>query len=231
MIHPRRPLPICGLLPRTSRSRRPFPNLVLPDIEEQFTYESCKRQMNTEIRRLDDLAGFDAVYIATGAGGECFGLTRDTGGAFASNKPGIFLGGALAGSDSVSSIADGLYAVHAVERYLKIREMNQPPENPTARIKLDPSALSPEPPVIPAQGAAYTKEEASAEAARCIRCACDSCLRAGIHIRGTGKRASSRSGNGSGRQVRIELRISNFGLRIGCVRERSVRALLPPVPR
>lgn len=151
--------------------------IFLPDIEEQFAYETCKRQMNTEIRGLDELAGFDAVYIATGAGGESFGLAQDPGGAFASNTPGIFFGGSLTGSDSVSSIADGLHAVHAVERYLKIGTMNHPRENPTARIKLDPSALSPVQPVIPADGAAYAKEEASAEAARCIRCACDACLR------------------------------------------------------
>ena len=151
--------------------------LFLPDIEEQFTHETYKREMNTEIRRLDELAGFDAVYIATGANGEFFGLTRDTGGAFASNKPGIFLGGALTGSDRVSSIADGLHAVHAIERYLKTGAMNHPRENPTAHIKLDSSALSPMSPVIPAECGGYTREEAAAESARCLRCACDACLR------------------------------------------------------
>ena len=151
--------------------------LFLPDIEEQFAHETCKREMNREILLLDELAGFDAVYIATGANGESFGLTRDGGGAFASDKPGIFLGGALTGSGIVASIADGLHAVHAIERYLKTGAMNHPPENLTARIILDPSELSPMPPVIPASGGAYTREEAVAEAARCLRCACDACLR------------------------------------------------------
>ena len=151
--------------------------LFLPDIEEQFANETCKWQMSTEIRRLVELGGFDAVYIATGTDGESFGLKQDPGGAFASNKPGIFLGGSLVGSAGVSTIADGLHAVHAIERYLKTGAMTHPRENPTARIKLDPSALSPIQPVIPAGGAAYTKEEAAAEAVRCLRCACDACLR------------------------------------------------------
>ena len=151
--------------------------LFLPDIEEQFVYEICNRQMNTEIRHLNELVGFDAVYIATGASGDNFGLVSDSGGAFASNKPGVFIGGSIVGSDNVSSIADGLYAVHSIERYLKTGGMNHPRENPTARIKLDPSALSPMQCVIPAEGADYTKEEAAFEAARCLRCACDACLR------------------------------------------------------
>ena len=150
--------------------------LFLPDIEEQFVYETCKRRMNTEIRNIDDLAGFNAVYVAAGANGESLGLKPHTGGAFASDKPGFFLGGSLVGADSVSAIADGLQAVHAIERYLKTGAMNHPPESPTACIKLDPSALSPMQPVIPA-GGAYTKEEAAEEAARCLLCACDACLR------------------------------------------------------
>ena len=153
------------------------PELLLRDINEQFTYESVEERMGAEIRTLDELAGFDAVYIATGAGGTCFGLARDPGGAFASGKPGCFLGGSLTGSDSITSIADGLHAVHAIERYLKIGEMNHPQDRSGTRMMLDPRALTVMPPVKPASGSGYTEEEAASEAARCLRCACDACIR------------------------------------------------------
>ena len=149
----------------------------LPEIERQFMHETYELRLNTEVRGLDDLA-FDAIYVATGAGGPDFGLVQDPGGAFASTRPGVFLGGSLTGRDTMDALADGLRVSHALERFLKVGSMNQPVTSITTKLKLDPSRIPPVPAVVPAEDRAYTPEEAIAEAKRCLLCACDACYRA-----------------------------------------------------
>ena len=153
------------------------PEEFMPDIQEQFVYEKYDLHLNTDIKSLEELAGFDAVYVTTGTEGNNLGLSRNPDGAFASDKPGIFMGGSLAGADGVRTIADGLRAVYAIERYIKTGAMNQPPDNSRTLMRLDSAALIPALPVIPADGSFYTKEEAVLEAKRCIRCACNACVR------------------------------------------------------
>ena len=118
------------------------------------------------------------VYVATGAGGPDFGLVPDPGGAFASTRPGCFLGGSLAGRTTMEALADGLKASHALERYLKVGSMNHPADRITTQLKLDPSRIPAVDAVVPADGRAYTQEEAVREAKRCLLCACDACFRA-----------------------------------------------------
>ena len=153
------------------------PEAFLPEIERQFMFETYELKLNAEVRSLDDLA-FDAVYVATGAGGPDFGLVPDPGSAFASTRAGCFLGGSLAGRDTMGALADGLRASHALERFLKVGSMNHPVEAATTKLKLDPSRIPAIPAVAPADGKGFTQEEAVAEAKRCLLCACDACYRA-----------------------------------------------------
>ncbi|HHT64271.1 MAG: pyridine nucleotide-disulfide oxidoreductase/dicluster-binding protein [Bacillota bacterium] len=152
------------------------PEVFLTDIQQQFCYEKYELCLNTEIKSLDNLE-FDAIYVATGAGGADFGLKRDEHGAFASNKPGVFLGGELCGKNIVEAIADGLHVITAIERFLKAGTMNQPEPGSGTRIKMNTDLIVPMEPVIPAQGEVYTQEEAMAEAKRCLQCSCDACIR------------------------------------------------------
>ena len=82
-------------------------------------------RLDTEVASLDGL-DFDAVYVATGKGGNDFRLSLSADGAFASTKEGVFLGGSLTGSDTMHAIADGLNASNAIETWLKIAKMNHP---------------------------------------------------------------------------------------------------------
>jgi Fe-S oxidoreductase len=156
-----------GLLP---------PELFLADINRQFSQEHYELRLDTEIGGLDDLDA-DAIYLATGAGGAAFGVRPDAGGAFASDRPGVFMGGGLTGAGSMRAIADGLRASGALERYLKAGGMNHPAEMDSTRMRLDPARITRMAPVLPADGAAYTREEAAGEARRCLKCACDACVR------------------------------------------------------
>jgi Fe-S oxidoreductase len=152
------------------------PEIFLKEFERQFMYEKYELHLNTEITSLDDLT-FDAIYIATGAGGADFGLVRDPGGAYASNRAGVFLGGSLVGGTSMTAIADGLNVTAALERYIKAGSMNQPSGRSDTKLILDPKRIAVSEPVLPQDGVAFTQEEAIREAKRCLRCSCDACVR------------------------------------------------------
>ena len=152
------------------------PELVRRDIENQFRNETYELRLKTEIRDLGELEGFDAAYIATGAGGRDFGLRYSGTGALASQREGVFFGGSLRGCTAAQAIADGLTASRAVERYLKTGLMNHPEETRPTRLQISPERLEDAPPVRP-EGELYTEEEAAAEAGRCAMCACDACMR------------------------------------------------------
>jgi Fe-S oxidoreductase len=151
-------------------------DVFLADIERQFQYVSYTLSLNTEITRLGDL-NFDAIYVATGLGGSDFGLKPEAGGIFASSTPGLFLGGALMGGNSIQAMADGLHVAGAMERYIKTGSMHHPRETDQTRLELDPASIIPSEPVWPQTGAAYTQAEALREAKRCLKCACDACIR------------------------------------------------------
>lgn len=152
------------------------PESFLADLERQFMYEKYTLCLNTEITSLDEL-DFDAIYVATGAGGTDFGLKPEPNGAFASSRPGVFLGGELCGRSIIEAAADGLHVINAIERYIKTGSVSQPAEKGETRIQLDLDLIAPSEPVPPSDGEAYTQEEAVKEAKRCLKCSCDACIR------------------------------------------------------
>ncbi|HWQ30406.1 MAG TPA: (Fe-S)-binding protein, partial [Negativicutes bacterium] len=118
-----------------------------------------------------------AIYVATGAGGTDFGLKPDPRGAFASSKPGVFLGGELCGRNLVEALADGLHVISAIERYIKTGNMNQPKGKDKTEILINTELIGCLKPVQPAEGEIYTQESALHEAKRCLKCSCDACVR------------------------------------------------------
>ncbi|NYB72695.1 NAD(P)-binding protein [Sedimentibacter hydroxybenzoicus DSM 7310] len=154
------------------------PEIFLNDIERQFKNEKYTLCLNKEVINLEELKEkYDAVYVATGKDGSNFGLKRNFNGAFASNTPGIFMGGMLCGKNIVESIADGIYAVNAIERYIKTGNMNQEEEKNDTKIKINADFITEVEPVMPSDDGTYTSENAVEEAKRCLRCSCDACIR------------------------------------------------------
>ena len=152
------------------------PEVFLADIERQFMHEKYTLNLNTEITSLDEL-DFDAIYVATGKGGTDFGLKPDPEGAFASDKPGVFMGGELCGRNIIEALADGLQAINAIERYIKTGNMNQPKAKDKTEILINTDLISYMKPVLPDEGEVFTQENALYEAKRCLRCSCDACVR------------------------------------------------------
>ena len=137
----------------------------LEDIETQFKKEKYELVLGSDIQSLDDL-DFDAFYIATGAGG---GLSE-----FA-ERENVFLGGALTGSDTMFSMADGAGAASEIDLFFRAGRRQNTVRRDKTGLVFDPETIELAPKVAPADGGAYTKEEAVAEAERCLKCDCDRC--------------------------------------------------------
>lgn len=158
------------------------PEIFLADIRLQFSNEEYGLFLDHEIETLEPLrAQYDAIYVATGSGGNAFGLICENDGhegiPRASRRAGVFLGGALLGADSMEALSQGLKASFCIEDYLKTGAMRSAEILPPTRMRQAPEAIVRTPAVLPADGSLYSKEEAVAEAARCMRCQCDACVR------------------------------------------------------
>ena len=151
------------------------PEIFLTEIEREFSNETYALKLNHEVTSLDTLDA-DAVYITTGAGGTDFGFAC-TCSLTASERPGVFLGGSLCGSDTVRAIADGLQAATVMEQYLKTGVMTQPKNQTGTLLDYKANRRVDKPEMTPKNGLSYTKEEAALEAGRCLRCSCDACKR------------------------------------------------------
>lgn len=143
----------------------------------QFKHTRYKLELDREVASLDELKGFDVVFVATGSGGRDFGL-RETwdSTSMASAREGVFLGGKLTGASDMSALMQGMIAAASIEKYLKVKSMTGQPET---FLRTECGIPSPPPkngpPVTPAQGEDYSREEAVAEATRCRRCDCTLC--------------------------------------------------------
>lgn len=149
------------------------------EIEQQtghFSYELCT---DTEITNLEELKDFDAVLLATGAGGEDFGLgcTMNPE-SLGSEQAGVFLGGGLLGSNSIEAIENGIRASQSIESFLKtgrMHEMSGVFMKKSSRLKVNMCKFrAVERPVADE----YSKEDAIKEAESCQRCDCNDCFRA-----------------------------------------------------
>ena len=152
--------------------------LVAQEIELQSKASPYEVVLGREILSLDELDE-DAIFIATGAGGNDFGCGEGGERAIhAGKQPGVFLGGQLMGCDLLESVRDGAAAAIDIEKYLKLNSTNFEPELVRPTRLVPPEKCEAKPAVEPADGICYTKEEAQAEAARCLKCDCDRCFAA-----------------------------------------------------
>jgi Fe-S oxidoreductase len=159
-------------------NERMDPAVFLPEIERQMQFARCAYRMNRRVASLDEIE-FDAAYIATGEGGEDFGLLDGLDGkAFGAGRAGVFLGGALLGAAPVEDIGQAIVAAYSMEKYLKIQKMDGIPESfmiTESVITKDADAIPCAEAVEPAGDGRYTKEQAVAESARCLKCDCTVC--------------------------------------------------------
>jgi Fe-S oxidoreductase len=143
--------------------------------------EDIDFRYETPITGLEPLlgaAGFDAVYVATGRGGEDFGLWDSWNSElFTSDADKVFLGGMLCGMSVTEGIASGADASKVMESFLltgRAAVFDAYDKTRREHVLRHDGATS-----IPRTEAAaniYTEEEAKAESTRCFKCDCGYCL-------------------------------------------------------
>ena len=154
--------------------------LFLTDIHRQFQFEKYTLNFNSEIKNIEEIreGGFEAVYVATGEGGPDFGaLDQEAGNCILNGEMAVFAGGTLTGKDPIRALAEGLDMARSIEIFLKTGKLEPPEGEQPCRAAADPDKLQKTDGVIPTENGIFSDEEAAAEAARCIRCQCDACMK------------------------------------------------------
>lgn len=165
----------------TLRAHPRFPEFDT-DFTLQFSAVEVEFRFGIGVGSLDQLAGFDAVYVATGAGGDSFGLREGWDRhVLTTAAQGVFTGGELCGATLMEGMAQGIEASKIIEVFLQTGKAARPPgdydRTKCGRYLDHEGAISA--PLVPASGPeGYTEPEAKAEAARCLQCDCDKCLAA-----------------------------------------------------
>lgn len=150
------------------------------DIALQFSVVKAEFRYGTEIKALNELDEFDAVYIATGVDGESFGLIQTwEPGLLTTSVPKVFMGGTLCGVSLMEGIAQGTEVSKTIEVFLQTGKANRTygdydKDNCGRNIKHDGAVSVPR--IKASAPGGYTEEEAKEEASRCLQCDCDYCI-------------------------------------------------------
>ena len=150
------------------------------DIALQFSAVNTEFRFDSEVLTLDELAGYDLIYIATGAGGDDFGLHPGwEPKLLTTERSKVFMGGTLTGAQPADAIVQGKTLSKTAEVFLqtgKVSEALDGGENIACQIDCTGAASSPR---IASTGPdGYTEDEAKSEAARCLMCDCEMCMTA-----------------------------------------------------
>lgn len=116
---------------------------------------------------------YDAIYVATGSGGQDFGQPEMIG------NTAVFLGGSLLGRDLVHALSDGLQIATAIDNYT-LTGIHRYPETRTTHVAIDETKYVTTNSVAGTNSgqdsfSVYTADEAVEESKRCMKCQCSSC--------------------------------------------------------
>jgi NADPH-dependent glutamate synthase beta subunit-like oxidoreductase len=121
----------------------------------------------------------DAIYLGIGKSESVYPLPQSAA-TFQTNQPKVFAGGSLLHPySSVLSVSDGRRAAISIDRFLQNVSLTASRVNEGAyetRLYTNLAGLESVAPILPQQ-IRYTKEEAQAEAKRCLQCECMECVK------------------------------------------------------
>ncbi len=153
------------------------PEIFLGEIEAQFSRVEYESFYSHEIDNLESIAA-DAVYIATGKGGNDFGLMDGLNlESLGTTMKGVFLGGGILSAAPVEAIEHGVRVSYSIEKYLQLGAMDGVPETYIKPVAHDTFY---ELPINKQHSSVCEKVELSAEetiseSLRCLRCNCSQC--------------------------------------------------------
>lgn len=177
-------------------------SVYMAEFDLQFKNETYDLRLNSQIDDIHKLCKqgegqgepdtqetFDIVYVATGKGGNTFGIplpnqnhdetgagNGNTGGYMLIGETAVFIGGEVCGKDLMHALADGINIATSAEGFLKAKKLDYPKQTAPTGCVPNEDKLVNTPGVIPKEGTIFTQEECMAEAERCIRCQCDACV-------------------------------------------------------
>jgi len=170
-VYERRDAPggmLSGLLPK---------DVYLSEFEHEFKYVSYNLVLSKEIADVSELQA-DVVYVATGVGGNDFGLRKEMNqNSLGTKKEGVFLGGSLIGATPVEAIEHGARVSQSIEKYVKVGLMDGVPETyekHTVNENYFRLSVTPDFPEESTQGEP-DRDKVIAEAKRCLKCDCARC--------------------------------------------------------
>ncbi|MCL1895633.1 MAG: FAD-dependent oxidoreductase [Clostridiales bacterium] len=162
----------------------------LKDISELSVEVRCGQFVDDQmLKQLED--SYDVVLLSTGAWDRLPSVDPATLRAGAGN---LFACGSLAGTGEslIGAVSSGKRAAVTMERFVKKVSLTAEREREGPFETLLIKNLEYVEPVSPVEkggpSAFYTSEEARREAARCLRCECDECLKACAHMQRYGRR-------------------------------------------
>ncbi len=161
----------------TPKSGGLTPEIFTKEFDLQLKQEDISIHYNAEVSNIEELTsqGFEAVYVATGANGNDFGLMDGTGRHMVKGEMAYVAGGSLTGKDTMEALADGIDTALAIEIFLKTGNLNYPYDQRTTKVRIDPSkACISSGPALDSDGK-IKQEDVSDEVNRCLKCQCDSC--------------------------------------------------------
>jgi Fe-S oxidoreductase len=169
----------CGaVLP--SLAGHPLAADFLADIDLQFSVVDHEVRLDSKVGSLDELSDFDVVYVATGAGGDDFGLIGSwNADDMSAERPGVFLGGELCGMSPMQSVASGAATSKYIEAWLQNGTTLTGEKDPSLAEAhmLDHTDEAAVPRIEPeAPDGVYAPHEAVEESLRCMLCDCRLCM-------------------------------------------------------
>lgn len=142
------------------------------EFRRQFAHAPYTLRSDTSVETLEELAGFDAVYIATGKAGHDFGLVDSWNSqSKATGQTGVFLGGELVSAGKMAALSDGIVASASIEYYLRSGRM----DGEQSKFLETQCRLPTQEGTAEQRDELMSKEELIEAAKRCRLCDCDFC--------------------------------------------------------
>ncbi|MBR6312967.1 MAG: NAD(P)-binding protein [Oscillospiraceae bacterium] len=142
------------------------------DIAFQFSGVEIEKAFGREIASLDELADFDAVYVATGRGGSDFGLASSWDAELLStSREKVFMGGEVCGVEPIRALADGQDLARRLEVWFQTGKLTSDALPRDCGRAVDHTGKE-----KAARVEVVSEETAMAEAARCLQCDCRACI-------------------------------------------------------
>ena len=158
-------------------------------IEEELSVISkkgitvCYNTEVTEENLQDFIETYDAVYLGTGVWSKVYAIHPET---FQVNDSSLFVGGKLQTQNQsiIFSASSGKRAAVSIDRYITKTSMLASREREGVfETKLDYKIDTVKPVIsVEKSSSVYSENEAIKEANRCLKCQCDACIKACVHM-------------------------------------------------